>query len=129
MLRLLGMVSIMIRKTAKPVDYARQWILEFEVANMAMMRNLGTLVPVTAHVEERIRGRVVSNVFESGVFVLHYVTFGTPWDQVGGASSLDLSWGQRLPGISNRGGVDGCTTSEHEDEDAESCPAPHGDGV
>lgn len=121
------MVSIVIRITAKPLDYVQQGIVEFDVADMATIRNLGTLVPVTAHVEERIRGRVVSNVFESGVFVLHYVTFGTPWDQAEGAASLDLSWGQRRPGILNRGGVDGWTTSEGEDE--ESCPPTHGDEV
>lgn len=87
------MVSIVIRKTAEPVDYVRDGVLELVVADMTMMRDRGTLVPVTAHVEERIWVRVVSDVLESDVFVLHYVTFATPWDQAEGAASLDLGWG------------------------------------
>lgn len=127
MLRLLGII-IVIRKTTKPVDEAREGVLENVLADMAMMRDLGTLVPVTANVEERIRDRVVPNVTESDVVVLHYVTFATPWDHVEGAASLDLGWGQRRrAGIWNWGGVDdGCTAGE----DEENCLpyARHGDG-
>lgn len=120
------MVSIVIRKPTKPVDDVRERVLELDAADMAMMRDLGTLVPVTAHVEEGIRRSVASRVFESDVSVLRYVAFGTPWVHVEGAASLDLVWGQCPPRNWDCGGVDGCTASQ---EDEESCLPPHGDGV
>lgn len=116
------MVSMLIRKTANPADYVLEGVLKVPVAYMAAIRNDGTLVPVTAHVEVRIWGRGVSNMFESDVFVLHYVTFATPRDHVEGAASRDLVWGQRRLGIWNWRGMDGCCATS---EDEESCP-PHG---
>lgn len=126
MLWRLDMVSMMmIRETSNPADYVLEGVLNFPVAQMAVMRKDGTLVPVTAHVEVRVLGRCVSNMFESNILVLHYVTFATPWDQVEGAASRDLVLGQRRREICNRGGMDGChATSEDED----SCP-PHGGRV
>lgn len=88
--------------------------LELYGPQVALPGDDATFIPFTSHIEERIWGRVSSDM-QSFAFGILYVTLGTPRPQVERAASLDLGWGEGLLGSWNRFRVDGCDAGKDED--------------